>query len=89
MGSNRAQQDSTRVRIKRNNAAINILLFIFGIARDARQRTIYNASRPFSVLGGISDHEVEMLRKVRGHAAQHALCTFWLREFITREPSQW
>ena len=40
---------------------------------------------PFSVLGGISNQEVEMLRKVRGHAAQHALCTFWLREFITRE----
>ena len=77
--------DSTTIRIKRNNAVTNVFLFLFGMSRNARQRTIYNASRPFSVLGGVSNQEVEMLRKVRGHAAQHALCTFWLREFITRE----
>ena len=84
--SNTTQQlDNTTIRIKRNNAYTNIFLFLFGMSRNARQRTIYNASRPFSVLGGISDQEVEMLRKVRGPAAQHALCTFWLKEFITRE----
>ncbi|OEU11243.1 hypothetical protein FRACYDRAFT_193200 [Fragilariopsis cylindrus CCMP1102] len=84
--SNTTQQlNNTTISIKRNNAYTNIFLFLFGMSRNARQRTIYNASRPFSVLGGISDQEVEMLRKVRGPAAQHALCTFWLKEFITRE----
>lgn len=60
-------------------------MFLLGTSRNSRQRTIYNASRPFSVLGGVSDAEVAMLRKVRGHSAQHALCCLWLREFITRE----
>jgi len=77
--------DSTIVRIKRNNSYFNVLMFLFGLSRNSRQRTIYNASRPFAVLGGISNAEVEMLRKVRGHTAQHALCCLWLREFITRE----
>lgn len=74
-----------RIRVKRNNKFSNIVMFLFGLSRNSRERTIYNASRPFSVLGGISDAEVEMLRKVRGHSAQHALCCLWLREFITRE----
>jgi len=74
-----------RVRLERNNTLYNAIRFLFGLTRDSRQRTTYNASRPFCVLGGISDNEVEMLRKVRGHSAQHALCCLWLREFITRE----
>ena len=77
--------NSNNVQIKRNNKYSNIFMFLFGLSRNSRQRTIYNASRPFSVLGGISDAEVEMLRKVRGPSAQHALCSLWLREFITRE----
>ena len=80
-----AEDFGQTVRIKRNNSCMNVCMFLFGLSRTARERTIYNASRPFSVLGGVSNQEVEMLRKVRGHAAQHALCTFWLREFITRE----
>eukprot|EP00536_Pseudo-nitzschia_multiseries_P016792 jgi/Psemu1/247776/estExt_Genewise1.C_12380007 len=76
---------SKNIRIQRNNAYMNLLLFLCGSSRTSRQRTIYNASRPFAVLGGISDAEVQMLRNVRGHSAQHALCCLWLREFITRE----
>jgi hypothetical protein len=78
-------ESELRVQIKLNSKYSNILMFLFGMSRNSRQRTIYNASRPFTVLGGISDAEVEMLRKVRGHSAQHALCCLWLREFITRE----
>jgi hypothetical protein len=74
-----------RVRVKRVNKLSSIVMFLFGTSQNSRERTIYNASRPFPVLGGISDAEVEMLRQVRGHSAQHALCSLWLREFITRE----
>lgn len=59
--------------------------FLLGISRSPRQRTIYNASRPFTVLGGISDREVEFLQRARGPEAQMALCAMWLKEFITRE----
>ncbi len=82
---NEKSESELRVRITQNNRFTNIIMFVFGLSRNSRQRTIYNASRPFSVLGGISDAEVAMLRKVRGHSAQHALCCLWLREFITRE----
>jgi len=84
-GSSTHERDPTTVRIERNSNWSNFFLFLCGMSRNARQRTIYNASRPFSVLGGISDHELEMLRNARGHAAQHNLCTMWLKEFMTRE----
>jgi len=84
-GSSTHEHDPTTVRIERNSNWTNFFLFLCGMSRDARQRTIYNASRPFSVLGGISDQELEMLRNARGHAAQHNLCTMWLKEFMTRE----
>jgi len=82
---NEKSESELRVRITRNNTFTNVIMSLLGMSRNSRQRTIYNASRPFTVLGGISDAEVAMLRKVRGHSAQHALCCLWLREFITRE----
>jgi hypothetical protein len=45
----------------------------------------YNASRPFSVVGGVSDAEVQALQKARGPLAKVALCTIWLQEFVARE----
>ena len=82
---NERSESDLRVQIKQNKKINNLFMVLFGMSRNSRQRTIYNASRPFSVLGGVSDNEVTMLRKVRGHSAQHALCCLWLREFITRE----
>jgi hypothetical protein len=32
-----------------------ILYFVLGLSRSEKSRTIYNASRPFAVLGGVSD----------------------------------
>lgn len=69
----------------RNNKFRNALYFLLGISRNPRQRTLYNASRPFAVMGGLSDNEVELLQKARGPEAQTALCSLWLKEFICRE----
>jgi predicted membrane chloride channel (bestrophin family) len=69
----------------RDNRLQNTVYFLLGINRSPRQRTLYNASRPFAVMGGISDKEVELLQKARGPEAQTALCTLWLKEFISRE----
>jgi hypothetical protein len=69
----------------RNSRFINSVYFLLGLSRSPRQRTLYNASRPFAVLGGLSDNEMEMLQKARGPEAQMALCALWLKEFISRE----
>ena len=61
------------------------LYFIVGISRSPRQRTLYNHARPFKVLGGISDNEVDALCAARGPYAKVALCFLWIQEFITRE----
>ncbi len=82
---NERTESGLSVKITKNKRFNNVMMFLFGTSRNSRQRTIYNASRPFTVLGGISDAEVAMLRRARGHSAQHALCCLWLREFITRE----
>ncbi|KAG7355182.1 bestrophin, RFP-TM, chloride channel [Nitzschia inconspicua] len=69
----------------RNNRFRNAVYFLLGLSRSPRQRTLYNASRPFSVMGGLSDKEVEFLQKARGPEAQMALCLLWLKEFVSRE----
>jgi len=61
------------------------LRFLFGSSRDEKHRTLYNAARPFRVLGGVSDAEVQLLQSARGPYAKVALCSMWLQEFITRE----
>jgi predicted membrane chloride channel (bestrophin family) len=68
-----------------DNRLRNTIYFLLGLSRSPRQRTLYNASRPFAVMGGISEKEVELLQKARGPEAQMALCTLWLKEFISRE----
>jgi hypothetical protein len=59
--------------------------FVLGLDRTPRQRTLYNAARPFRVIGGISDAEAELLQEARGPYAEMALCNLWLKEFISRE----
>ena len=46
---------------------------------------LLNTCRPFTVLGGVSDAEIEVLQRARGPLAKTALCTMWLQEFISRE----
>mmetsp|Transcript_30555 Transcript_30555/g.45207 ORF Transcript_30555/g.45207 Transcript_30555/m.45207 type:complete len:134 (-) Transcript_30555:9-410(-) len=62
-----------------------IIRFLFGRNHTEEVRTRYNASRPFSVLGGISDGECQLLQCARGGYAKVTLCSMWLQEFITRE----
>ena len=60
--------------------------FLLGLkGRSNREVTLYNAARPFRVLGGVSDEEMEELSKARGPEAKVSLCSMWLQEFITRE----
>jgi hypothetical protein len=59
--------------------------FLLGLTRSDRHIILYNAARPFRVLGGVSDDEMEQLCMARGPYAKVALCTKWLEEFISRE----
>jgi hypothetical protein len=59
--------------------------FCLGLSRSAKRRTLYNAARPFGVLGGVSDGEIHALQQARGPCAKVALVSMWLQEFITRE----
>ena len=63
----------------------NLCRFIFGISRKNKYRTMYNAARPFRVIGGVSEAECRMLQRVRGPTAKVAVCAMWLQEFITKE----
>lgn len=60
--------------------------FLLGFKRrSSREVMLYNAARPFRVLGGVSDEEMEALSKARGPGAKVSLCSKWLQEFMTRE----
>lgn len=61
------------------------LEFSFGLSRSTKRRTLYNAARPFGVLGGVSDEEIRLLQRARGPYAKVSLVTMWLQEFVTRE----
>lgn len=62
-----------------------ILQYLLGRTRTGASRTLYNAARPFRVIGGVSDAEIQMLQAARGPSAKVALCCMWLQEFISRE----
>jgi hypothetical protein len=59
--------------------------FCLGLSRSAKRRTLYNAVRPFGVLGGVSDNEIYALHRARGPSGKVALVSMWLQEFIVRE----
>ncbi|KAL7547054.1 hypothetical protein ACHAWF_010376 [Thalassiosira exigua] len=59
--------------------------YILDVSRTKRERTEYNAARPFPVVGGVSDREAALLQSARGSAAKTALAFLWLNEFIIRE----
>lgn len=62
-----------------------VINYVLGNMRNSQQRTLYNACRPFLVLGGVSDAEIDSLQRARGVLAKTALATLWLQEFISRE----
>ena len=59
--------------------------YLLGLTRTDRDRTMYNAARPFRVIGGVSDSEIELLQAARGPFAKVALVSVWLEEFMCRE----
>eukprot|EP00540_Astrosyne_radiata_P010208 CAMPEP_0116829674 /NCGR_PEP_ID=MMETSP0418-20121206/4345_1 /TAXON_ID=1158023 /ORGANISM="Astrosyne radiata, Strain 13vi08-1A" /LENGTH=429 /DNA_ID=CAMNT_0004458705 /DNA_START=126 /DNA_END=1415 /DNA_ORIENTATION=+ len=70
---------------KTSHRSFTVFRYLFGLTRTDADRTLYNAARPFRVVGGVSDAEVAMLQAARGPLAKVALCTMWLEEFISRE----
>ena len=68
-----------------NNRILLILSWLLGLTRTRKELTLYNAARPFRVLGGVSDAEMHLLQNARGSSAKVALCSLWLQEFVTRE----
>ena len=80
-----ALSQEVRQQYNEGHAVWRILYFLLGLSRSNRHRTLYNAARPFAVLGGISDEEVLALQQARGPNAKMALVTLWVQEFISRE----
>ena len=70
---------------KSGSRGYTILRYLFGVSRTEGSRTLYNAARPFRVIGNVSDAEIEMLQAARGPLAKVALCSLWIQEFISRE----
>ena len=65
--------------------SITVIRYITGWSRTKKTRTLYNAARPFRVIGGVSDAEIELLQAARGPLAKVALVSMWLQEFVLRE----
>jgi hypothetical protein len=68
-----------------SNPLYNIFRYSFGLSRTDASRTLYNAARPFRVIGNVSDAEIELLQVARGPLSKVALCSMWLQEFLSRE----
>ena len=62
-----------------------VLTYLMDASRTPSSQALYNAARPFRVIGGVSDAEIEMLQAARGPYAKVTLCTLWLQEFCSRE----
>lgn len=75
----------TRGEYGEDSTVWTVIYFVLGLSRSEKHRTLYNAARPLTVLGGVSDEEVMLLQNARGPYAKTALCFMWLQEFISRE----
>ena len=64
---------------------LSSLYFLLGLTRDDKHRTLYNAARPFQILGGVSDLEIQRIQMAHGPYAKVSLCTMFLHEFVARE----
>ena len=64
---------------------MSAIYFLLGLSRSNRHRALYNAARPFPVLGNVSDREVEMLVQAHGGSAKVALVSMWVTELYSRE----
>jgi hypothetical protein len=62
-----------------------LMRFVVGASRTDRDRTLYNAARPFRVIGNVSDEEINQLQQARGPLAKVSLVSMWVQELISRE----
>ncbi|KAL3777781.1 hypothetical protein HJC23_008898 [Cyclotella cryptica] len=72
-------------KVYQSNFLLTQIRYWSGIDRTPAQRTKYNASRPLSVIGGVSDAEIAFLQRARGPYAKTQLAWAWLSEFLVRE----
>lgn len=77
--------DEIREEYNEGNLLHTYFMYVMGETRTTRHQTLYNAVRPFGVLGGVSDAEVEMLKSAHTSQAKVALCSLWVYEYIIRE----
>ena len=45
----------TRKEYGADSKVWTVIYFVLGMSRSEKHRTLYNATRPFTVLGGVSD----------------------------------
>lgn len=69
----------------KRNGFVTTIKYMMDISRTKQERLVYNAARPFAVIGGLSDREAFLLQRARGPVAKTALAFMWLNEFIIRE----
>lgn len=68
-----------------NSIFATVMMYLFGYTRSSYHRTLYNATRPFKVIGGVSDAEATLLLEARGPFAKVTLVLLWIQEFYQRE----
>lgn len=56
-----------------SHKSFTVLSYLFGTSRTPASRTLYNAARPFRVIGGVSDAEIEVLQAAKGPYAKGKL----------------
>jgi predicted membrane chloride channel (bestrophin family) len=62
-----------------------VVRYLLGASRTDKSRTLYNAARPFRVIGNVSDNEIVALQEARGPLAKVSLVSMWLQELVSRE----
>lgn len=74
-----------RRKFNQQSRIITTIKYLLGLTRTDKQRTLYNAARPFEVIGGVSEREMVMLRNARGSMAKVGLTKLWFVDFLSRE----
>eukprot|EP00546_Thalassionema_frauenfeldii_P017718 CAMPEP_0178900560 /NCGR_PEP_ID=MMETSP0786-20121207/3539_1 /TAXON_ID=186022 /ORGANISM="Thalassionema frauenfeldii, Strain CCMP 1798" /LENGTH=396 /DNA_ID=CAMNT_0020571573 /DNA_START=381 /DNA_END=1571 /DNA_ORIENTATION=- len=68
-----------------SNRILAGIYFVLGISMGGEDRERYKSIKSFSVLGGISEKEVQALKQARGGKGKVTLCFMWVQEFMIRE----
>eukprot|EP01082_Thalassiosira_pseudonana_P005885 g5575.t1 g5575 contig2:835058-836716(+) len=76
---------ATKEEFQHKSSFLKNVRYWSGIDRTPHHRSKYNATRPFLIIGGVSDNEIAFLQKARGPHAKTQLAWAWLSDFIVRE----